>query len=83
MFISFGSKLKKMSGMRFGFRLNGWTAFVMVFFYAIFYIIWYSLLGSLWIAYGTAWLIWKIYYFILIKPIKWIIRKIKVMKAGE
>ena len=58
-----------MGGIRFGVGLHGKKAIFLFIFIALFYLIWYSILGCLWVFYGLAWLI--------VAPISWVIKKIK------
>lgn len=69
MFVSFTKTLKKMSGFRLGFgiRVNKRNAPLWccaMFFAAIFYMMWYMIIGAGWLLYFMCYAIYKIYYFL-------------------
>jgi hypothetical protein len=70
MFISVGQKLRGLSRVRFGFRLKGSAAWIMLILYGLFYMCWYLMLGTLWLLYGMCYL-----FFYL--PIKGIVKLCK------
>lgn len=45
MFVSFGRTLRRGFGLRLGFRMRGWSAVFVALFAAMFYTIWWTLLG--------------------------------------
>ena len=54
MYLSFGRRLRGLGGVRFGVhkRVSGGAAAVMLFVYCMMYLMWYMLLGTLWLMYG-------------------------------
>lgn len=64
MFVGFSNTLFRMGKFRIGagFRLKKSTAVFVLFFYAMFYLMWYSVLLSGWIIYGTCWLFFYLPY---------------------
>lgn len=69
MFVSFTKTLKKMSGFRLGFgvRVNKRNAplwLCAMFLSAMFYMMWYMIIGAGWLLYFMLYAIYKIYYFI-------------------
>lgn len=58
MFLSFSKTLKKMSGFRIGkhVRLKGWSLLVFGIFILMFYIMYWSVVASLWMIYGICYL---------------------------
>lgn len=78
MFIGFSTRLKRMGGFRLGIgkRVHGWTAIFILMFVGIFYLMWWSLLGCMWLIYGVCWL-----FFYL--PIKLIVNAVKKRKAKQ
>lgn len=80
MFVSFGSRLRSLSGVRFGFRLHGWSAAFMLLVYGSFYLLWFSMLAMAWMVYGSCWLVWQFCVWVIYKPcvalIRWIKKKI-------
>lgn len=66
MFVSFRAGLRKMSGVRFGFRLHGWSAVIMAVVYGTFYLMWYMMLGVGWLMYGMLWLAWMMFKYLFV-----------------
>ena len=58
MYLSFGRRLRRLGALRFGvgFRMKVWTAAIMIFLYAMLYMMWYLMLGTLWMLYGIGYL---------------------------
>ena len=68
MFVSFTKTLKKMSGFRLGFamRVNKRNALLWccaMLFAAMFYLMWYMIIGAGWCLYFMLWAIYKIYFY--------------------
>lgn len=73
MLLGFSKALRAMGGVRLGVYIRGkWAALLFVF-VLMFYVMWYSLLAALWIVYGMVW--------IVVKPIAWIINRIRNRRA--
>lgn len=74
MFVSFGHRLRGLGGMRVGFRVRGtngcFYACLFACLNAFIYLLWYSLLGTLWLMYGLCYLCFYL-------PIKGIIKLCK------
>ena len=70
--VGFRKTLFKLGKWRFGigYSTHGATGIIMLCFYGIFNLIWYTMLGCLWMIYGVIWL-----FFVL--PIKGITKLIK------
>lgn len=73
MFLGFSKTLHRMSGFRIGagFRLNKWWALFVIFFFAMFYMMWWSILLCGWLVYGVC--------FITYKFIKWCVDELKAL----
>ena len=71
--VSFGRKLKSLGGVRVGYHLRGKRAWYFIIAYGFIQLIWYMILGSLWLGYGIGYL-----FFYL--PIKGIIKLVKSQK---
>lgn len=56
MFISFGHRLRGLSGVRIGYRARGSTAWIMLIVYGLLNMCWYAVLGTLWLMYGMCYL---------------------------
>ena len=60
MFVSFGRRLRGLSGMRVGFRMKGSTGCLLVGIYGFMnffiYLLWYTMLGVFWLIYGLCYL---------------------------
>lgn len=69
MYLSFGRRLRGLGRIRFGvgYRMKGWTAAIMIFLYAMLYMCWYLMLGTLWMIYGIG-------YLCIYLPVKGIIK---------
>ena len=76
MFISFGRKLRNLGRVRFGFRVSGSAAWIMVILYGLLYMCWYLMLGTIWLMYGVCYL-----FFYL--PIKGIVKLYKKMRQEK
>ena len=76
MFISIGQKLRGLGNVRVGFRLKGSTAWFMIIFYAIWMLMWYLLIGTLWCIYGFS-------YVFFYLPIKGIMKLYKSKKTSN
>ena len=80
MFVSFGHRLRGLSGMRVGFRMKGSTGCLMVCMYAcinaFIYLFWYSMIAVFWMMYGMCYL-----FFYL--PVKGIIKLYKNEKQKK
>lgn len=70
MFLSIGRSLRRGFSFRFGFRLKGWAGGIMAIMYAMFYLCWWCMLGSLYLVYGAC-------YVCLYLPIKGIVKLVK------
>lgn len=75
MYLSIGRRLMGLGKIRIGagIRLKGWTAAIMIFVYAMMYLCWYMILGTLWLMYGISYLCFYL-------PIKGIIKLVKYLK---
>ena len=76
MFLSFGRRLRGLSRVRFGIRIKGSAAWIMLIVCGLLYMCWYMILGTLWLMYGIC-------YLFLYLPIKGIIKAINKKKAAE
>ena len=78
MYVSIGRSLRNLGKVRIctGFRLRGWSAAIMLFLYAMIYLCWYMLLGTLWLMYGIG-------YLFVYLPIKGIIKLSKQHKENS
>lgn len=72
MYLSIGRRLRGLGKIRIGagFRMKGWTAAIMIFVYAMVYLCWYMMLGTLWLLYGIG-------YLFIYLPIKGIVKLCK------
>ena len=70
MFLSIGRSLRRGFSFRFGFRMKGATGAIMAVVYAMFYLCWWCMLGTLYLMYGVC-------YVCLYLPIKWISKAVK------
>lgn len=70
MFLSFGRSLRRGFGFRFGFRVKGATGAIMACVYAMLYLCWWLMLGTLYLMYGVC-------YVCLYLPIRWIVKFVK------
>lgn len=78
MYLSFGRRLRGLGGFRFGVgvRMKGWTGALMTFMYAMLYLLWYMLLGTLWLIYGLGYVC---YYL----PAKYLVKYCKDSKRKK
>lgn len=78
MYLSFGRRLRGFGRMRIGagIRMNGWVAAFMIFIYAMLYMCWYMVLGTLWLMYGLGY----VFYYL---PIKGIVKLCRRNKANN
>jgi hypothetical protein len=83
MFLSIGQRLRGLSHVRFGFRMNGSTAWIMFIVLVIFYMFWYLMLGSLWLVYGVCYLFFYLPIKGIIKLCKNSNQKRKITKAAQ
>lgn len=76
MYVSFGRRLRTLGRVRIGagFRVRGATGLFLLMFVAIFRLMWYIMLGVLWMMYG-------IIYLCFILPIRGIVRLCKRRKT--
>ena len=81
MFIGFSTRLKKMGGFRLGIgkRVHGWTAILILVFVGMFYLMYWSFLGCLWLMYGICWLC----FYLPVKLIVTAVKKRKAKRAGD
>lgn len=73
MFVSFHKTLCKLGSVRIGagVRLKGGAGAMLALLFAVLNLYWYLMLGALWMIFGVMWLMWKLFLFFVIKPIKW------------
>ena len=73
MYVSWGRKLKSLGGARVGYHFRGKRAWYFLIAYGFIQLIWYMILGSLWLGYGMG-------YVFFYLPIKGAIKLFKYIK---
>ena len=81
----FHKTLLRLGGMRFGVGagMKSGTGCVIMAFLGVFYLMWYILIGTLWMMYGVFWLMYGMIRLIFVLPIKGIIKLVKNRNQSE
>lgn len=83
MFVSFGHKLRGLGNVRFGFRMKRSTGCLFFALYALFDMMWFLMLGVLWMCYGVCYLFFYLPIKAIVKLCKRKSREKKIADAAH